>query len=954
MKKSFFRRITALLCCIVLCFASFKPLAHAAIAGDPTLELTLGTLGIYDVEYIEFADAATYTETLDEWEYTKADGLMKIQALDSGPSLKGAFICFYIEASMKPSFESSANISVSASEKADIRDGKTYWYYEITMPKSRGKGTITFTPGVEYVDVTFPVDYDNYNIKYNDQAVNGETVSVEKGNDVIFNVELVNPEKYNCAVRANGTVVPETDGSYKVSANAKTTITVSVSPKPFTVNGPEESDGYKYAAVTSNPVTYGGSFQFYVTPNNGFPDPEVNITGDAKLQALSGNLYIINDIKSNINITVDQAEANKYSVTLPEGTGYEAELVGAESSFTYGTNAEFTVTATTGYKVTSVTATTNGVTTTLSATNGKYSVNVKGDTIINVAVQKLNHLVTYKYDETSSAFTVKEGAASAEHGSSYTFYVIPAAGYSDPIVEVNGEKVDPVNGTQYAIDITKVTNIEITAGTQHQYDIKLIGGDGDGFTYNHEGYDLKVNHGDNFVFDVALSPEYSNSTPIVSVDGTQITKNASGKYEISNITANKTVTVSGVQKNTYRVTLKNGNGYKLETTYNTLVTSGDEFVFSVNVASGFGGNYSVQVKSGETTTKLPKNDNNEYNIKVTALTEISVEGVEPLKFSVNTPVLDNAKFTAVTAGVEISYGGSYQFRVVANDGYSVKAVAVNGNAITPVNGLYTVSNVTSDLVFNIEIAENILTVNFVSNEKNHIQSFSKNYKYSDIGNALNETLSDCSIHHFAGWYNVNGSKAILSDLQSAVNFENAAITLNAKFELFSAEEAAKKLIELGQTERLVSVNHNAEGYYHITFRTLASFVEAAKNDPCVSDYVTVTAHGTLLSSTKLSDGTDNAYDFSYATVSNYLLNRGDRNSTSPIIAEKLDGIKNAQNQEFKMYNYYMNCDLKLGNVDGDNIGLGISSKDPEKRVAAGWMELNILNTRVVIVSQPNS
>lgn len=945
MKKSFFRRITALLCCIVLCFASFKPLAHAAIAGDPTLELTLGTLGIYDVEYIEFADAATYTETLDGWEYTKADGLMKIQALDSGPSLKGAFICFYIEASMKPSFESSANISVSASEKADIRDGKTYWYYEITMPKSRGKGTITFTPGVEYVDVTFPVDYDNYNIKYNDQAVNGETVSVEKGNDVIFNVELVNSEKYNCTVRANGTVVdPETNGSYKVSANAKTTITVSVSPKPFTVNGPTVSDGYKYAAVTSNPVTYGGSFQFYVTPNNGFPDPVVDINGDAKLQALSGNLYIINDIRSNINITVTQAEANKYSVTLPEGTGYEAKLVGTESSFTYGTNAEFTVTATTGYKVTSVTATTNGVTTTLNATNGKYSVNVKGDTIINVAVQKLNHPVTYEYDETSSAFTVKKGAASAEHGSSYTFYVIPTAGYSDPKVTVNGVETKPVNGTQYVIDIKNSnTTINIEPGTRHQYDIKLIGGgDGDGFTYNHEGYNLKVNHGDNFVFDVKLSPEYSNSTPIVSVDGTQITKNASGKYEISNITANKTVTVSGVQKNTYRVTLKNGNGYKLETTYNTLVTSGDEFVFSVNVVSGFGGNYSVQVKSGETTKTLPKSDNNEYNIKVTAPTEISVAGIDKLTFNVTEPTIPNANFEAVTVGNEVSYGGSYQFKVTANPGYRVQAVAVNGNTVTPVNGVYTVSNVTSTLNIEAEIKANVLTVNYVTYEKNHNDSSTGTFTIDTLSSVTAKTFKSCSVHKFVGWLQDDSSEVPADNFASKISTSDATITLVARYELFTGEEAIDNLVELMQTERLVSKNPDAAGYYHMTFRTLANVIAAAQTDPCVAEYVTVTGHGTLLSST-----TESNVNFADSKIVDFLSQR-DRKTTTPIIAQRIDGL------DFKMYNYYMNSNLKLLDVNGENIGLGLTSKTPEQRIAAGWMELTILNQRVIVVSQQNS
>lgn len=942
MKKSFFRRITALLCCILLFVVPMKPAVYAAGETDCTVQFIVNdNLTICDRTLTELVKTDTSVAAKD-WNYTYVDNVITISAF-SGAQLVSSKFYLFVKASIKPTVEQSDLFSeIIVADSPTVKNGNTYWRITITVTEFDDEDCVyTFTPGKEYVDVTFPVDYDNYNIKYNDQAVNGETVSVEKGNDVIFNVELVNSEKYNCTVRANGTVVdPETNGSYKVSANAKTTITVSVSPKPFTVNGPTVSDGYKYAAVTSNPVTYGGSFQFYVTPNNGFPDPEVNITGTAKLQALSGNLYIINDIRSNINITVDQAEANKYSVTLPEGTGYEAELVGTESSFTYGTNAEFTVTATTGYKVTSVTATTNGVTTTLNATNGKYSVNVKGDTIINVAVQKLNHPVTYEYDETSSAFTVKKGAASAEHGSSYTFYVIPTAGYSDPIVKVNSVETKPVNGTQYAIDITKVTNIEITAGTQHQYDIKLI--DGDGFVYNHDGFDLKVNHGDNFVFDVTLLPEYSNSTPIVSVDGTQITKNANGKYEISNITANKTVTVSGVQKNAYRVTLKNGNGYKLETTYNTLVTSGDEFVFSVNVASGFGGNYSVQVKLGETTKTLPKNDNNEYNIKVTAPTEISVAGIDKLTFNVTTPTIPNANFEAVTEGNEVSYGGSYQFRVTANDGYRVQAVAVNGNTVTPVNGVYTVSNVTSTLNIEAEIKANVLTVNYVTYEKNHNDSSTGTFTIDTLSSVTAKTFKSCSVHKFVGWLQDDSNEVPADNFASKISTSDATVTLVARYELFTGEEAIDNLVKLMQTERLVSENPDAAGYYHMTFRTLANVIAAAQTDPCVAEYVTVTGHGTLLSST-----TESNVNFADSKIVDFLSQR-DRKTTTPIIAQRIDGL------DFKMYNYYMNSNLKLLDVNGENIGLGLTSKTPEQRIAAGWMELTILNQRVIVVSQPNS
>lgn len=75
MKKSFFRRIAALLCCMTLCFVSFKPVANAA--SDTILTLNLGGLSIYTYEDVPKAfddttDINTFIKNeLDGWEYAK-------------------------------------------------------------------------------------------------------------------------------------------------------------------------------------------------------------------------------------------------------------------------------------------------------------------------------------------------------------------------------------------------------------------------------------------------------------------------------------------------------------------------------------------------------------------------------------------------------------------------------------------------------------------------------------------------------------------------------------------------------------------------------------------------------------------------------------------------------------------------------------------------------------------
>lgn len=68
-----------------------------------------------------------------------------------------------------------------------------------------------------------------------------------------------------------------------------------------------------------------------------------------------------------------------------------------------------------------------------------------------------------------------------------------------------------------------------------------------------------MEYGGSFSFTIALDSEYDNSAITVKANGATLTP-VNGVYTIANITADQTITVEGVELNTYTLTVVNGTG----------------------------------------------------------------------------------------------------------------------------------------------------------------------------------------------------------------------------------------------------------------------------------------------------------------------------------------------------------------------------------------------------------
>lgn len=542
------------------------------------------------------------------------------------------------------------------------------------------------------------------------------------------------------------------------------------------------------------------------------------------------------------------------------------------------------------------------------------------DTAISISVKNRTFQVSLPGSE--EGYTVTPGISPVEYGGSYTFYVTPKTGYQAPTVEVNGSPLASVGNNQYVItNITKDQTITIVPAEKEQFRLTFNQGEGYYFT-TPEGTKIEgsqqVAYGENFQFKVVLNEDYTQSNPIVTVNNINIS-NQDGIYTISNIKADQVVNATGVQKNTYTVTMKSGNGYTLTALVSTRVTAGDPFSFTLSISNGYqkGENFAVKA-NGET---LQADEYGQYTYTVKKDTLISVEGVEATTFkAVASGKNATVEATNGSDPNHIAYNGSYHFTVKPDDYYEVTQVAVNGEVKEAVNGVYTVNNVTSDLTITVVTSPLSVTVQLVDEKFDN--SKTQTYTIADMPEgslALNDAVTSSELYAFAGWYNTNGEKVTQV---TPADLNNGTITLTAKWRPTFGDSL--KLTAEG-------VQTNEDGKYTIQITTSIDFQKLSEE---YNANVRITGYGTLYGA--------ESFDTSDESIINAILDR------SPAVQDGL--LTQSSVGGKKLTNYYRNRDFSPVDFDGQWYGLEKYSSNPMHRYAAGWMELSVGGEKVIVFS----
>ena len=341
--------------------------------------------------------------------------------------------------------------------------------------------------------------------------------------------------------------------------------------------------------------------------------PVVKVNGVATEAGEDGK-YTVENVSANLAITVEGIVKTEYTVTLPDGDGYE---VRGENKVVYGEDYSFEMIKAEGYDKSELTVKVNG-NAVEKGENGKYTVKtVKENLVITVEGAKKNtYMVTLPM---SVAFTAT-GKNTVEYGEDYTFVLKISDRYdkTNLSVKVNGAAVNAeADGETYVVKAVK-TDLTVTVeGLDiRTYGVTLTSGTG----YELRGED-KAEHGGDYTFELVLSEGYTDSVPVVKANGETVEAGEDGKYTVGNVSGEIVITVENVKINVYTVSVKEGEGYTVDGEISKEVNYGESVSFAVaatnaeDIIKVFNGEEEIALADGVYTLESVK-ANAELTVRV--------------------------------------------------------------------------------------------------------------------------------------------------------------------------------------------------------------------------------------------------------------------------------------------------------------------------------------------------
>ncbi len=228
--------------------------------------------------------------------------------------------------------------------------------------------TVDGITNINQYSVVFPNNQEHYIIKNTDDT-NFDTTCVEYGDTITFKIEITEPaySKSEVVVKNNNVEIISVEGVYTISNIAEdVNITVDgIQKSVYSVTFPNDQIGYTITNLDNTQfettvAEYGDTIAFKVVVDVGYMqsvDSLVVKNNEVVLTAVEG-IYTIEDIKSNLVITVEGLEINVYTITFPiqvtvtrnntqleSGDAvYHYDIITLSSSPTVGYQAVYTIT----------------------------------------------------------------------------------------------------------------------------------------------------------------------------------------------------------------------------------------------------------------------------------------------------------------------------------------------------------------------------------------------------------------------------------------------------------------------------------------------------------------------------------------------------------------------------------------------------------------------------------
>lgn len=221
----------------------------------------------------------------------------------------------------------------------------------------------------------------------------------------------------------------------------------------------------------------------------------------------------------------------------------------------------------------------------------------------------------------------------------YSFKGWSVAPGSDSVYYSDGQKITTgltgENGTKVYLYAVILKNISYTVTLPASGEGYKVIYDGSALT---EQTDIKVNQNEEISFSVSVEAGYSADKITVLANGitlgaTQIQGNTY-RYSIKNISADTTVNLYNIKKETFNIILNDGTGYSVSPK-NTTVESGEDFTFAVTLLDGYKTATPVVYVNGQAISGTKQEDVFTYTIsQVTTQPVISISVIAKPQYTV--------------------------------------------------------------------------------------------------------------------------------------------------------------------------------------------------------------------------------------------------------------------------------------------------------------------------------
>ena len=462
------------------------------------------------------------------------------------------------------------------------RAGYTFkgWYKEAACTTLAGNGGAIYTPTAsttlyakwEAADntITFNANGGTAVPQLSYKITDSKTLPSTAKDGYVFNNWKVTTAAGNWSANATFSAGASVNGKY-----GNPTLTAQYTPTNYTitynVDGATSTAQYNIESTAKLPSQSKTGYDFAgwaISSNTGNWTETGNLPADT---ALSGRW-------GDVTLTA-RWTPKTYGISYTLGDG--ASAANQPLSVEYDGSYTFTVTVDEAHDQNMPEVTATGATVSQTVNGNVITVtlsNVTGEVAVNVPTAINTYSFTLNGDE---GFTSDDRAQTVDYGATVSFTVNLSDGYTQtaPTVKQGDTPLDPktVNGSAYTYEIENVTSditVNVTA-TLNVYNVSFDETNGASFA-DVEGAAIDIDnsvpatHGAPFRFSVTLAEGYTQTAPVVKVNGSTLafaskTGDHTYNYEIESVTgAVEIETITTL--NTYTVTWKNENGSEIKQT----------------------------------------------------------------------------------------------------------------------------------------------------------------------------------------------------------------------------------------------------------------------------------------------------------------------------------------------------------------------------------------------------